>query len=364
MNDYNEIIYQSLKKQDPYKNITKKDILDGSQFNQKQFESICLELYRTFMQKYLPEDKIQIRLLNIDTMNGLAKLIGDTYYSLIHWGTITNIYKYSLYLTENPSFFPEIYKDKNWKKCDLNDISESDKQKESYYQKVYACGTNDSYRRDLAFLISFFAWFSTISHEAGHILDGHLVYRNNHFHESSLAAFQKNPDNDLCLKALEKDADEFSANRMIEYAFIPENVFKNEYSHIVKNDKILIQLIATGITLKFLLYGITNNTTCKTYLPNAYRIINMLDAAYFNLINNFNCSLSKKEYEVIIVDSIQTVISVFNDTLTPPINTDIFKQQLFLGLKENEKLKPVWNELYPELNKYKNKHVNLAPLFE
>lgn len=133
MKDYNEIIYQSLKKLEPYKNIQKKNILDGSQFNQKQFESICLNMYKIFMHSYLPKDKIQIRILDVNTVNGLAALFDNTYYSLIHWGTIIELYKHSLHLTENPSFFPEIYNKKGWKKISKNDISEHDKQKEAYY---------------------------------------------------------------------------------------------------------------------------------------------------------------------------------------------------------------------------------------
>ncbi len=361
MKDYNEIIYESLKKQDPYKNIQKKDILDGSQFNPKQFETICLNIYKTFMHSILPEDKIQIRILDVDTANGLAALIDNTYYSLIHWGTIIKIHEHSLRLTENPSFFPGICIKKGWKKINQNDIPEHDKHKESYYHKIYACGTDDPYRRDLAFLISFFAWYSTIFHEAGHILDGHLDYRKKYFHEYSLEILPKNTD--LYIKALEKDADEFAANRIIEYAFHPGNVFKKEYAHIVKNDKILIQLIATGITLKFLLYGITNNSNSKIYLPNAYRIINILDAAYSNLKNQFKYPLSKTDYDEIIVNSIKTVISVFNSNLMSPININTFIHQMYLGLEENEKLKPIWNKIYPELNKYKNNRVNLAPMF-
>lgn len=364
MKNYNHIIYQYLKNIEQYKNINMKDIIDGSQFNSKQFESICLDLYRTFMSAYLPDDRIQIRLLDHNTINGMAILIDNTYYSLIHWGTITNLYEYSLYLTENPSFFPGIYTNKNWKKIEQSDISESGKQQESYYHKLYLCGPNDSYRRDLAFLISFFAWYSTVFHEAGHILDGHLQYINHYLHKSSLDMVQNNSDESLYIKTLEKDADEFSANRIIEYAFLPGNVFQREYSNIIKTEKTLIQIIVTGITLKFLLFGINDNVNSELYLPSAYRIINIIDAAYYNLKNEIHCSLTKKEYDKIAISSIKSLISVYNSTLSPSINIETFVSQLYIGHAENEKLKPIWNELYPILDKYKNDKINLAPIFQ
>lgn len=368
MNNHNEIIFQNLIRNKFYSHLEIDDIIDDKNFNSKQYESICLNMYRSFMCRFIPENLIHIRLLNCQSINGMACLINKNYYSLIHWGTIYNLHKYALLLTEKPSFFPNIsLLNGKWDIISENTISKEDKDKETFYTKIYPFGTNDQYRRDLAFLIAFFAWSTTVFHEAGHIINGHLDYRHHTFHESSFPILFTNAEyqNNLTIKALEKDADEFASNRIIDYAFhTNRDLFFNDYSHIINSEKTLIELIICGITLKFLLFGINPYLPNPYYLPTAYRIINIADSAFHHLNAMGYSSISKETFHKIAQTSITNMITSYNLIFSSPINIPDFINQMMYGKIENISLKKEWNRLYPILNMYKNPNVVLAPPFD
>lgn len=366
--EHDEIILKFLRNTPTYKklDLKKQSIINKDVFNIKQFEYICLTFYETFMKNFYKDDDFQVRLLDHQSINGCAFKIGNTNYSIIHWGTISTIYEKALKLTENKDFFPKCFSHKNWRPINEFDILAEDKNLESKYRKLYPCGTNDQTRRDLAILISTFSWLSTVFHEAGHILHGHLGCLKEKLNEDLLTFFYECSHNDeksILRKTLEKDADEFAGNRIIENAF-QSSYYSDFYPSLATNKKALLEILITGITLKFLLYGI-NSDYSPIYLPTAYRISSILDSGLTNLEYNHYFEIETDKYNCIIVESINDTISSYNKCFPEKlIDRVVFKKHLEKGIDDDKILKKKWNDIRPILDKHKNYRFELPPLFE
>jgi hypothetical protein len=102
----------------------------------------------------------------------------------------------------------------------------------------------------------------------------------------------------------------------------------------------------------------------KLYLPNAYRIITILDAGLAMLENSDYFKIDAEEYHNTIAESILTTLRSFNNKFSEQtIDINTFNEQLTIGLNEDQILKQKWNEIEPILNNFKHGKVKLPPPF-
>lgn len=371
MIDYNKKIAEFLYNQGV--NVGKDSVISKDKFSEKQFEHVCVSYFEQMMKAFFSQGRFIVRLLDDDNINGLAFEDDGVKYSVIYWGTIRRIYEDALKLTENRDYFCDCFANANWRPISLEDISEESRRIETKYRRIYSCGTNDETRRGLADLIAQTAYFSVMFHEMGHILDGHLGFLKERYSVSILPAVDEcinhcveNLIKNQSIKALEKDADEFAGNRIIEHTFKSfKQYYFNNYSDVLKEkDATLFKIVVSGITLVFLLCDNQYNSSTN-YLPNAYRILTILNAGYANGKNNQLFELDKDEYEEILVTCIRDTIKAFNTSFSETqIDENDFITQLNSGEKVNFNLKNTWNQIRPILEKYKHQEIMLAPIFE
>jgi hypothetical protein len=360
---------QSSKSYKPY-NLTVESIVHINKFNNKQYEYLCMSLFETFMKDFYSNESFQLRLLDIDHPNACVFKSNSTYYAMLHWGTIKRLYETSLMLTEDESFFNNVRSLENIETITRSSFNEEDLKIETAYRPLYLCGTNDTARRNLAYLISLMSWLTTIYHESGHILHGHLDYKvSKHSEYVFDMIFNENEipiEERIVRKTIEKDADEFAGNRLIEYIFrIDFNFFKEFYNKTVTDKESLLKILFAGVTLKFLLYGIKDVSNKSRYLPNAYRTFNILHAGYAKLKNEGYIELSSDAYDEILVDTIISTMRTYNKKFANnKIDELLFIKQLMSGHSEDIELKKCWNIIRPKLEKHKHPLFELPHLFD
>ncbi len=296
--------------------------------NKKSFEYIFLASFIELMKdKFNAEYDFQVRIINIDEVNGLATKYGKTYYSCIYRGTISKCYESAKVLANNNILF-----------------SNSD---------LY-----ENYNQDIAWLICYFSVFSTIFHEMGHILDGHIDYNIQTFGDNILYLSDTRTDlfaTDI-RKTLEIDADEFSGNRISDIGFnnLPE--LKKLYPKVIDSKDVLVKFMILGVANKFLHYGIYKYESNPLYPPNAYRIVLIVDALYHHSYATNYITMPYKQFSDIFNECINIIL---DNSLV-----NCFSEQLTRGLDESNTLKKMWNSIYNDLNEVKNSKVTLAPIYE
>lgn len=322
--EYNIILSQLLKKH--YPNITPTDLSDINTHseNTNNYTYLFLYTYICYMEKYFScneeesldnKKKFIVRILNDNSINGLATRKNNTYYSVIHSGTISKNRMESQRIV-------------NHFQLDYN------KEESFFYLYCYSC-------------------MATFFHEMGHILNGHIDYNRAELHENCLfmdTLGEKVITQDkLIRKTLENDADEFSASRLSDYIFLNYEYLKKTNTETIKSKTDLLKLFFFSITMKFMITQITPYTPREKYLPNIYRIIVYINSFYAHSVAMDFLSMTKAEYNETFINCIKRIL--------PQQHVQEFISQLIGGYQEEILLHQTWNLIHDDLMKYKHPNV-------
>ncbi|MGO4184339.1 hypothetical protein AB4Z17_24475 [Paenibacillus sp. TAF43_2] len=188
--------------------------------------------------------KLVFGYLESDAVNASAFIYKKNDYIFINCGTIVKIHDTFNKLLSNPRVFSEVgkpkYSDYRYHYDPVINNGEN--------QTVFFNGPTDEKRRDLAFLMSYFAILYVIQHEMGHHLNGHLQLLN----ESDVETLEMTEERKtlekisiLDYQTLEMDADAFATSAFTAHlhsmlenldtfpfpALVPQLSKKNMYSY-------------------------------------------------------------------------------------------------------------------------------------
>jgi len=149
--------------------------------------------------------------LESSSVNASAFIYKNNDYIFINCGTIVKIHDTFNKLLSNPRVFSEVGKPKySDYRYHIDPVINNGEN-----QTVFYNGPSDETRRDLAFLMSYFAVLYVILHEMGHHLNGHLQLLN----ENSVETLEMTEEGEVLEKisildyqTLEMDADAFATS--------------------------------------------------------------------------------------------------------------------------------------------------------
>lgn len=266
-------------------------------------------------------------------------------------GTVLSIYKYA-------SILSCLYK--------TLDLDEDDKYFERHNLIVNSAAPNGNILNTSIFIssslkeniitdyIAMIALKIIIAHEIGHLLSGHIEYRQNsgeNIISFSMSETTSNIDN-TTLQVMELDADQFSACLLVNI-LEDELVTDEKLRAILGNDEQIYQLVGISIQCVFYLIGIKtgfweiDNPKQYTHPPASTRVNMFLDV----IRNQFGKNREDDWFQIVkgVIRAQKSIYAYYESDFKDPgkFVIDILKVDRYGQILENE-----WKKIKPILSKF------------
>lgn len=163
-----------------------------------------------------------------------------------------------------------------------------------------------------------------INHELGHVLNGHLKYKNSIENNSECCMFMNSNENELPpidSQLLEMDADTFAATTLVGIMIYDDNIkiFNNNIPNLIKNKSHAIELCVIASTIVFSIQGLGHKREISNLCDLKYLPLRTRQDYYMRCILNAHKNINpNKELRFDIkflreiVPSIEEYVNLYN----------------------------------------------------
>lgn len=253
-------------------------------FTEKSYFNLCKQIILRIYEDRTGKDCISFKFCNERMINAWTSLLDNGKDRLvINTGMITDIFSLMKTAFSQTDIFENIGDSKK-----ENNIIIDGYFNEKDFSIRFSGTPNDQLREEISTYAALFALRFVLTHELGHILNGHTAYLKKIYMNSQIGMREEKrvATNEYCLdrRTMEMDADAAAASASFDnVAMLYHEHFNEVPINYLKRKEEIFEIWAFSICSIFMLFesmATTNYDENGYYLPNKARFFMVMSAAY------------------------------------------------------------------------------------